>query len=320
VTAAAPAADDNTGRSPIDQLLSTFNTSAQGGGGMGILGNIIQFFIGKMLFGSLGGLMAIGLFRNQAQAAPQGPAGPTGDAASSDETAQSFAAAARGLDASAAQQAAQNDPLFKNGAYLRNTIKHEGKNTNAAGDHVAYQDSYGKWTIGYGHLMDAGDKRQITQAEAEELLRQDIVEHLEYLYEKWPGFQSYHPALKQAMFDVMFNVGLEAENNPFDTEHWPGLASALEGVRANPRDANAWQMVKLNITRRDISVTVSDEKLKELTALREPGSNQNIPEYLRQRADLGLDGIYAGRNAFAAGLVEQAERAAMASPAPAPAP
>ena len=51
---------------------------------------------------------------------------------------------------------------------------YEGKVLNKAGDHVAYQDQGGVWTIGYGHTAGVKKGQTITEAKALEFLDQDI--------------------------------------------------------------------------------------------------------------------------------------------------
>lgn len=40
----------------------------------------------------------------------------------------------------------------------------------------AYRDAVGVWTIGYGHTKDVRDGQHVTDAEAEQLLRQDLAD------------------------------------------------------------------------------------------------------------------------------------------------
>ena len=47
----------------------------------------------------------------------------------------------------------------------------------------AYQDIVGVWTIGYGHTEDVREGHEVTQAEAEELLRAELLSYLENVRE-----------------------------------------------------------------------------------------------------------------------------------------
>jgi len=72
----------------------------------------------------------------------------------------------------------------------------------------AYQDSAGVWTIGYGHTKKAYPGMVITRAEAERLLRQDLVR-----FERAVRDRATVP-LTQNQFDALvsfsFNVGVGA--------------------------------------------------------------------------------------------------------------
>lgn len=69
----------------------------------------------------------------------------------------------------------------------------------------AYKDSVGVWTIGYGHTRTAKEGMEITQLEAEALLRNDIAIH------EAPINQVVGVELKQHQFDALssfiFNMG-----------------------------------------------------------------------------------------------------------------
>lgn len=74
-----------------------------------------------------------------------------------------------------------------------------------------YKDAVGKWTVGYGHLLDQvtdAKSGPITKEQAEELLKQDLI-----IYEK--GVERLITApLKQPQFDALtsftFNLGIGA--------------------------------------------------------------------------------------------------------------
>lgn len=73
---------------------------------------------------------------------------------------------------------------------------------------AAYQDAGGKWTVGYGHTgHDVYDGLVITEAEAEELLHNDLLSSQLYV-----NFLVKAP-LTQGMFDALvdwtFNLGLK---------------------------------------------------------------------------------------------------------------
>jgi GH24 family phage-related lysozyme (muramidase) len=78
---------------------------------------------------------------------------------------------------------------------------------------VAYQDTVGVWTIGYGHTSMAGPPQvvpgmAITEAEAERILRQDLT-----MFESGVNDEltiNTHPDQFSAMVSFAFNVGLGA--------------------------------------------------------------------------------------------------------------
>lgn len=91
----------------------------------------------------------------------------------------------------------ENMRLSKNG---RNLIKEfEGLRLNA------YQDSVGKWTIGYGHTQGVYSGMSISQAQADAFLDQDVTSHAAGI------FNFVTVKLNQNQFDALvsfhFNLG-----------------------------------------------------------------------------------------------------------------
>lgn len=72
----------------------------------------------------------------------------------------------------------------------------------------AYQDSVGVWTIGYGHTVDVKQGDSITQEEAEQLLKDDLL-----IYEDGVN-NLVKVEINQDMFDALvsfaFNLGVGA--------------------------------------------------------------------------------------------------------------
>ena len=74
---------------------------------------------------------------------------------------------------------------------------------------TAYQDSVGVWTIGYGHTSGVRKGQTITQAQAEEYLRQDLRKFEGYVNN--PAYVPQTAQLNQNQFDALvsfaFNCG-----------------------------------------------------------------------------------------------------------------
>jgi lysozyme len=70
---------------------------------------------------------------------------------------------------------------------------------------TAYQDSVGVWTIGYGHTKGVHSGMQITQAEAESMLLEELVEYQGYIDDL------VEAPLNQEQFDALvvwvYNLG-----------------------------------------------------------------------------------------------------------------
>lgn len=73
----------------------------------------------------------------------------------------------------------------------------------------AYQDSVGVWTIGYGHTAKVKRGDTITQPQAENLLRDDLVVFEAGVFKALHGV-SATPNQFAAMVSLAFNIGLGA--------------------------------------------------------------------------------------------------------------
>lgn len=76
---------------------------------------------------------------------------------------------------------------------------------------TAYQDSAKVWTIGYGHTHNVKEGMKITQAQAEEFLREDVAKFEQGILQT---LREFGTRVLQAQFDALvifaFNVGLKA--------------------------------------------------------------------------------------------------------------
>lgn len=72
---------------------------------------------------------------------------------------------------------------------------------------TAYKDTVGVWTIGYGHAhVQPGTVW--TQEKAEEVLRQDIVEHNAKLAAAIPWINNLDPVRRRVLQNMAFNLGV----------------------------------------------------------------------------------------------------------------
>lgn len=110
------------------------------------------------------------------------------------------------------RELSKRDPLERRnkGYSLENVIRflkeQEGTERNEDGTMRVYKDSAGKDTIGYGHLMESGDKRiNISDEEAELLLRKDIAKAVRAVDRLVT--RQLAPEQKEALISLVFNVG-----------------------------------------------------------------------------------------------------------------
>jgi len=80
-----------------------------------------------------------------------------------------------------------------------------------------YQDSLGKWTIGYGHLIGTGpdnktlpkewEGKELSQTEGDALFEKDYAEHRAAAQKNVPGFDKLNARGQSALTDLTFNMG-----------------------------------------------------------------------------------------------------------------
>ncbi len=87
-------------------------------------------------------------------------------------------------------------------ALIRELIRDEGKRL------TPYPDSLGYWTVGVGHLLKRGEKReQITEAQCRDYLVGDIVDAENKLNDIMPGWRALSDVRQRAMVNLAFNLG-----------------------------------------------------------------------------------------------------------------
>lgn len=91
----------------------------------------------------------------------------------------------------------------------------EGSKRDAAGNHVAYLDSVGVLTIGYGHNCKAspvpgvtkpGDT--ITDSQANELFEKDLATHIWAVRKALPWIAGLDPVRQGVLYNMAFNLGI----------------------------------------------------------------------------------------------------------------
>jgi GH24 family phage-related lysozyme (muramidase) len=120
---------------------------------------------------------------------------------------------------------------------VANVAAAEGCPKDADGNAVAYKDSLGNWTIGYGHLLQAGIDwagHTITTDVANELLSQDLDERAEQCatLPEWAALDTQ--ARQDGVVECVFNLGLGHWSSEF-----PRTRSALQ--------AKLWQSAAVNL-------------------------------------------------------------------------
>jgi lysozyme len=73
---------------------------------------------------------------------------------------------------------------------------------------MAYQDTKGIWTIGYGHTKGARPGLIWTQAQAEAALDQDIADAIHDLHYHLPWTQNLSQNRQYVLVDMIFNMGI----------------------------------------------------------------------------------------------------------------
>jgi len=90
---------------------------------------------------------------------------------------------------------------------LQQLKRHEGS-VKKNGRHVAYQDSEGYWTLGYGRLIDASLGGGISDGEANFLLRNDVSSVYGELIQAYPWIDQISAVRREAFINQAFNLGL----------------------------------------------------------------------------------------------------------------
>ena len=89
--------------------------------------------------------------------------------------------------------------------------RHEGEVKNSAGRHIVYDCPAGHATIGIGrNVSESG--LGLSDIEVELMLEEDIARCAEELGREFPWFSGLNEARRDAMIDLVFNIGLTRLN------------------------------------------------------------------------------------------------------------
>ena len=84
-------------------------------------------------------------------------------------------------------------------------MRHEGPGPMKAGRHLMYQDTVGKWSVGYGrNLSDRG----LSKDEALFLLENDLNDAIHDCMMTFPWFSAMDSVRQQVLVELVFNMGL----------------------------------------------------------------------------------------------------------------
>jgi len=116
---------------------------------------------------------------------------------------------------------------------IRETLKrHEGCVLHA------YQDHLGYWTIGYGRLIDERKGGGISEAEADQLLRNDINRVIADLEYQAPILHTLPEEIQHALVNMAFQMGVSGLMQ--FTRMWRALEAGDWHLAANEALAARW--------------------------------------------------------------------------------
>ena len=124
--------------------------------------------------------------------------------------------------------------------FVAQLVRHEGTKRDASGMHVAYRCSAGRWTIGYGHNLEAnpifglGPGSRITEEHARRILEDDINKFAPKVLKTLPWAVSLTPARLGVLINMAFNLGIDGLlkfNNTLANIKMSNYAIAARGMR-----------------------------------------------------------------------------------------
>jgi GH24 family phage-related lysozyme (muramidase) len=126
---------------------------------------------------------------------------------------------------------------------VANVAAAEGCPKDEDGNAIAYKDSLGNWTIGFGHLLEAGidwTGHTITMDVAYTLLSQDLDERITQCQTlpEWAALDT--PARQDAVTECVFNLGLDHWQAEFPRTRQALQSKLWQSAAANLLNSPTW--------------------------------------------------------------------------------
>lgn len=148
------------------------------------------------------------------------------------------------------------------GHLLNQAKRHEGLRLNL------YRCPAGKWTIGWGHNVEDDPryslddfKDGITKQRAEELLIEDLENARDDLFRRLPDFIDLKPARRDALINLVFNMGIGAFAG---TKKKRGFANTIRAIRHGDFEEAKRELFDSKWRRKDVAKRRSDEVGEQL--------------------------------------------------------
>jgi lysozyme len=110
-----------------------------------------------------------------------------------------------------------------------------------------YRDTTGRWTIGYGHNLDAQNEQRpdrISREQAETILQRDIQEANRQLDQNLPWARDLDPARRAVLANMVFNIWIgNAPRNGQPGSGLLGFQRALDAVRNGDYEGASREML-----------------------------------------------------------------------------
>ena len=91
---------------------------------------------------------------------------------------------------------------------LLDLVRDEGAVRGPHNRHIIYEDHFGYRTLGYGRLMEPEMGGGLSEAEAQYMLKADIMRVLAEMDATWPWAQGLSAPQRRGLANLLFNCGL----------------------------------------------------------------------------------------------------------------